>query len=72
MLAAMEPRKATTTSEVDAGGSSAPQDERDTFTLIVGSKGSGKTSLTACFRNSTKGELGKRERRLIVVVVMRS
>ncbi|TYZ69145.1 hypothetical protein PybrP1_010480 [[Pythium] brassicae (nom. inval.)] len=55
MLAAIEPRKATTTSEADAGGGAA-QDERDTFTLIVGSKGSGKTSLTACFRNSTKAD----------------
>ncbi|OWZ23271.1 Dynein 1b Light Intermediate Chain [Phytophthora megakarya] len=33
----------------------APE-ERDTFTLIVGSRGSGKTSLIANFRNSSKAE----------------
>ncbi|KAK1937732.1 Vesicle-trafficking protein SEC22b [Phytophthora citrophthora] len=33
-----------------------PPEERDTFTLIVGPHGSGKTSLTANFRNSSKAE----------------
>ncbi|KAG1707966.1 hypothetical protein DVH05_024618 [Phytophthora capsici] len=33
-----------------------PSEERDTFTLIVGPRGSGKTSLTANFRNSSKAE----------------
>lgn len=32
------------------------QEERDTFTLIVGPRGSGKTSLAAAFRNSVKAE----------------
>ncbi|KAL4146921.1 hypothetical protein PRNP1_010677 [Phytophthora ramorum] len=34
----------------------ATPEERDTFTLIVGPRGSGKTSLTANFRNSSKAE----------------
>lgn len=33
----------------------AKAEEKDTFTLIVGEKNSGKTSLTANFRNSSKG-----------------
>ncbi|CEG39737.1 dynein 1b light intermediate chain [Plasmopara halstedii] len=32
------------------------QEERDTFTLIVGPRGSGKSSLVAAFRNSSKAE----------------
>lgn len=67
MLAAIEPRKAnTTTASPEMEASAAAQDERDTFTLIVGSKGSGKTSLTACFRNSTKGLHLKRIFKLLV------
>lgn len=34
----------------------AAPEERDTFTLIVGPRGSGKTSLTANFRSSSKAE----------------
>lgn len=62
MLASMEPKKSQTSSEEatatdsDAKSNNAPaQEEKDTFSLIVGSKGAGKTSLTACFRNSAKG-----------------
>ncbi|KAG3003911.1 hypothetical protein PC121_g11568 [Phytophthora cactorum] len=41
--------------EKPAVNTPAPED-RDTFTLIVGPRGSGKTSLTANFRNSSKAE----------------
>ncbi|GMF51422.1 unnamed protein product [Phytophthora fragariaefolia] len=56
---AKKPQKATERVEGDApekpAVTTAPE-ERDTFTLIVGPRGSGKTSLTATFRNSSKAE----------------
>lgn len=59
MLSAMEPaaRKDAQAQPADLASGVPPgtQDERDTFTLIVGSKNAGKTSLTANFRNSSKG-----------------
>ncbi|KAL3669335.1 hypothetical protein V7S43_005712 [Phytophthora oleae] len=53
-----KPPKAVEGAEGDAVEKpiAAPPEERDTFTLIVGPRGSGKTSLTANFRNSSKAE----------------
>lgn len=53
MLSAVEASSKVLTPrrEEDAGKS----EEKDTFTLIVGEKGAGKTSITANFRNSSKG-----------------
>ncbi|DBA00596.1 TPA: LOW QUALITY PROTEIN: hypothetical protein N0F65_007725 [Lagenidium giganteum] len=61
MMAAMEPA-APKEDQVQPqeltidGKNGGVAEERDTFTLIVGSKNSGKTSLTANFRNSSKAE----------------
>lgn len=60
MLASMEPKQSQVSSpeEADAKSNNSntlAQEEKDTFSLIVGSKGAGKTSLTSCFRNSAKG-----------------
>ncbi|TMW62168.1 hypothetical protein Poli38472_009661 [Pythium oligandrum] len=59
-LSSMEPlpsaAKENQTQDVEAAKSSGGQEERDTFTLIVGSKNAGKTTLTATFRNSSKTE----------------
>lgn len=44
-----------------SSGEQAPQtssEEKDTATLIVGSKGSGKTSLLATLKGSSKGNEG--------------
>ncbi|EGZ07422.1 hypothetical protein PHYSODRAFT_527996 [Phytophthora sojae] len=55
-----KPPKAGDGAEADAAPEkpavAAAPEERDTFTLIVGPRGSGKTSLTANFRNSSKAE----------------
>lgn len=52
MLSAVEAASKVLTPrrEEDTGRS----EEKDTFTLLVGEKGSGKTSVTANFRNSSK------------------
>ncbi|RLN53192.1 hypothetical protein BBJ29_001710 [Phytophthora kernoviae] len=54
-----KPQKVAEGSEAEAVEKpivTAAPEERDTFTLIVGPRGSGKTSLTANFRNSSKAE----------------
>ncbi|RLN84536.1 hypothetical protein BBJ28_00021977 [Nothophytophthora sp. Chile5] len=54
-----KPQKSMDVGEVDGLEKpvvTAAPEERDTFTLFVGPRGAGKSSLTAAFRNSTKAE----------------
>jgi dynein light intermediate chain 2 len=56
---AKKPHKAVDGAEgeaIEKPAATAAPEERDTFTLIVGPRGAGKTSLTANFRNSSKAE----------------
>ncbi|KAJ0404651.1 hypothetical protein P43SY_009864 [Pythium insidiosum] len=58
LLSALEPTVAPSKDDdalADAAAAVAPE-ERDTYTLLVGSKGAGKTSLLSAFRSSTKPE----------------
>lgn len=54
MLSAVENASKVLTPRRD--DDTAKAEEKDTFTLIVGEKGAGKTSLTTNFRNSSKGK----------------